>query len=67
MKKQSFLQGALLLILAGLINRVIGFVLRILIVRLIGDEGLGLFQRIFPFFMTLLLISTAGFPWQFPK
>lgn len=67
MKKQSFLQGALLLILAGLINRVIGFVLRILIVRLIGDEGLGLFQRIFPFFMTLLLISTAGFPLAISK
>jgi len=62
MKKQSFLQGALILMLAGLINRVIGFVLRIFIVRTVGDEGLGLFQMIYPLFMTLLLISTAGFP-----
>ncbi|MEJ6952609.1 putative polysaccharide biosynthesis protein [Natronospora cellulosivora (SeqCode)] len=62
MKKQSFLQGALVLMLAGFINRIIGFALRIIIVRTIGDEGLGLFQMIFPLFMTLLLICTAGFP-----
>ncbi|MFW6287735.1 MAG: stage V sporulation protein B [bacterium] len=62
MKKQSFLQGALILMLAGFINRIIGFVLRIIIVRNIGDEGLGLFQMIYPFFMTMLLICTAGFP-----
>ena len=62
MKKQSFLQGALILMLAGFINRTIGFILRILIVRIIGDEGLGLFQMIYPLFITLLLLSTGGFP-----
>jgi len=62
MKKQSFLQGALILMIAGLINRSIGFVLRLFLVRVIGDEGLGLFQMVYPFFMTLLLICTAGFP-----
>lgn len=62
MKKQSFLKGALILMIAGFINRVIGFILRVIIVRNIGDHGLGLFQMIYPLFMTLLLISTAGFP-----
>lgn len=62
MKKQSFLQGALILMLAGFINRIIGFALRIIIVRIIGDEGLGLFQMIYPLFISLLLLSTAGFP-----
>ncbi|HHU91849.1 MAG TPA: polysaccharide biosynthesis protein [Halanaerobiaceae bacterium] len=62
MRKQSFLQGALILMIAGLINRILGFILRIIIVRILGDEGLGLFQRIFPLFMTLLLLSTSGFP-----
>ncbi|MFW5971864.1 MAG: putative polysaccharide biosynthesis protein [Bacillota bacterium] len=62
MKKQSFLQGALILMIAGLVNRILGFVLRIILVRTIGDEGLGLFQMTYPFFMTLLLICTAGFP-----
>lgn len=62
MNKQSFLQGAVILMAAGFINRILGFILRIILVRLIGDEGLGLFQMVYPLFMTLLLISTAGFP-----
>lgn len=62
MRKQTFLQGALILMIAGLFNRVIGFILRIIIVRMAGDEGLGLFQRVFPLFFTLLLFSTSGFP-----
>ena len=32
-----------------------------------GDEGLGLFQRVFPLFMTLLLLSTSGFPMAMAK
>ncbi|MDI3548636.1 MAG: stage sporulation protein [Halanaerobiales bacterium] len=67
MKKQSFLQGALILMIAGFINRIMGFLLRIILVRLVGDEGLGLFQMVYPLFMTLLLISTAGFPVSISK
>lgn len=62
MKRQSFLKGALILMAAGLINRIIGFVLRMILVRIVGDEGLGLFQMVFPLFITLLLLCTAGFP-----
>jgi len=62
MKKQTFLQGAFILMIAGLVNRILGFTLRIILVRLVGDEGLGLFQMVYPFFTTLLLICTAGFP-----
>lgn len=62
MERQSFLQGALVLMIAGFITRLMGFLLRILLVRLVGDEVLGLFQMVYPFFITLLLFSTAGFP-----
>lgn len=62
MRKQSFLHGALILMLAGLINRIVGFVLRVILVRMIDVEGLGLFQMVYPLFLTLLLICTAGFP-----
>lgn len=48
--------------IAGFINRILGFLLRMILVRVVGDEGLGLFQMVYPLFMTLLLISTAGFP-----
>jgi stage V sporulation protein B len=52
----KFLRGTLILILAGLITRVLGFVNRIVIARLIGDEGVGLFMMAVP---TLFLVITA--------
>ena len=67
MKKQSFLEGAFVLTIAGFINRLLGFFLRILLVKTIGDEGLGLFQMVYPFYMTLLLLSTSGFPMAISK
>lgn len=62
MKKQSFFAGAFVLTAAGFINRLLGFLLRMLIVRQIGDEGLGLFQMVYPLYITSLLLATAGFP-----
>ncbi|GAB6098376.1 stage V sporulation protein B [Halanaerocella petrolearia] len=47
---------------AGLFNRVLGFGLRIILVRIIGDEGLGLFQRVFPIFVTTSIFITLGLP-----
>ena len=67
MKKQSLLQGAFILTISGLINRLLGFSLRIILVNLVGDEGLGLFQMVYPIFMTFLLLATAGFPMAISK
>lgn len=62
MPEQSFIQGAFILIIANSINRILGFILRVTIVRFVGDEVLGLFQMVFPIFTTLLIFSSAGFP-----
>ncbi|WP_281098779.1 putative polysaccharide biosynthesis protein [Halobacteroides halobius] len=56
------MKGAFVLMLAGLFNRVLGFGLRIILVRTIGDEGLGLFQRVFPIFITISIFTTMGLP-----
>ncbi|WP_244871492.1 stage V sporulation protein B [Orenia marismortui] len=61
-KHQSLIKGAFILMLAGLFNRVLGFILRIILVRIIGDEGLGLFQMVFPIFITFSIITTMGLP-----
>jgi len=62
MAEQSFLRGAFILMIANFINRVLGFVLRITLVRFVGDEALGLFQMAYPIFTSLLIICTAGLP-----
>jgi len=61
-KQQSLIKGAFILMIAGLLNRVLGFILRIILVRIIGDEGLGLFQMVFPIFVTCSIITTLGLP-----
>lgn len=62
MKQQTFLKGAVILMVAGLINRVLGFVLRVVMVHYLGDEGVGLYSMIYPIYVTFILLSTAGFP-----
>jgi len=58
--RQTFVQGTSILIGASLITRILGFVYRIALTRLIGAEGLGLFQMVFPFLTLVLTIVSAG-------
>jgi stage V sporulation protein B len=46
--KQAFIRGALILTLAVIIVKVIGSVNRILLSRLLGGEGIGLYQMAYP-------------------
>jgi len=62
MAANSFLQGALVLLAAGLINRGLGFFYQIALIRTIGPEGVGLFNIVFPVYIMLLVLATAGVP-----
>ena len=62
MSKDKFLRGALVLTAAGLMVKIIGSVNRILLSRLLGGEGIGLYQMAYPVYLLLLSISSAGIP-----
>lgn len=62
MSKQAFIRGALILTLAGIIVKVIGSVNRILLSRLLGGEGIGLYQMAYPLYLLALGVSSAGIP-----
>ena len=62
MSKDKFLRGAMILTMAGLMVKVIGSVNRILLSRLLGGEGIGLYQMAYPVYLLLLAISSAGIP-----
>lgn len=62
MSRQSFVTGALILLAASFINRVIGFIYQIIIIRLIKPEGIGLFNMVFPFYVLVLVLATMGIP-----
>lgn len=62
MSKDKFLTGALILTLAGIIVKIIGSVNRILLSRLLGGEGIGLYQMAYPIYLLALSVSSAGIP-----
>lgn len=55
-------QGAAILMLAGLFNRALSFVYRVLVIRLIGPESMGLYEMVFPVYTLVLVVATAGIP-----
>lgn len=52
----------MILLAAGIVNRILGFIPRILLPRVIGAEGVGLFQLGYPFFLVLVTIISGGIP-----
>lgn len=62
MTKDKFLRGAMILTMAGLMVKIIGSVNRILLSRLLGGEGIGLYQLAYPVYLLLLSVSSAGIP-----
>lgn len=62
MRKQTLLEGTLVLTAAGLTARGLGAVYRIILPRLVGAEAVGLFQMAFPIYNLFLLVSVSGLP-----
>lgn len=65
--KQSFMKGTLILLAAGIINRILGFIPRIALPRVIGAEGVGLYQMGYPFLIVIITIITGGIPLALAK
>lgn len=62
MAGKHFLRGALVLSIAGAISKLLGAIYRIPLARLLGGEGMGLYQMAYPIYTTILSLATAGVP-----
>lgn len=62
MTKQTFLQGTLILIFAGMITRLLGFINRLVIARLLGEEGIGLYMMALPTLFLVITLTQFGLP-----
>ena len=56
------LKGTLILTAAGMVVKVIGSLNWIILSRVLGGEGIGLYQMAFPLYLLALSLSTAGIP-----
>ena len=66
-KKQSFMAGALLLGVSNILVKLIGTLYRIPMTNILGTEGMGIYQKAYPIYATLLVLSTSGIPTAISK
>ena len=62
MKTQTLTTGVVVLIAGGLIAKLLGAVYRIPLTWVLGTEGLGIYQLVYPVFSLLLVLSSTGAP-----
>lgn len=59
---QSLLKGTLVLTAAGMVVKVIGSLNWVILSRVLGGEGMGLYQMAYPLYFLALSVSSAGIP-----
>lgn len=62
MTRQSFLKGAFILMIAGFITKILGFINRIVMARILGEEGVGLYMMAVPTFILAITLTQIGLP-----
>ena len=62
MSKKTFLGGAIILSVAGLLVKFMGAFFRIPLANFIGAVGIGYYQTAYPIYALLLIMSTSGIP-----
>ncbi|MFW5649156.1 MAG: putative polysaccharide biosynthesis protein [Candidatus Alkaliphilus sp. MAG34] len=67
MSKNTFLKGAFILGISGILVKIVGAFFRIPLANIIGSEGVGYYQVAYPIYTFLLSFSAAGFPTAISK
>ena len=62
MKKERFLISTIILIIGGALTKILGMIIRIVMTRIVGTDGISLYMLIFPTFSLFMTISQLGFP-----
>ncbi|WP_054754927.1 oligosaccharide flippase family protein [Piscibacillus salipiscarius] len=63
MSRQAiWIKGALLLTIAGFISKVLGMIYRVPLQNMAGDEGLYIYQQVYPILSIAILLSVYSIP-----
>lgn len=62
MKKNKFLTATFILMLGGLITKILGFIIRIIYTRMVGNDAINLYSLVMPTYSLLLTIATLSLP-----
>lgn len=67
MKKNKFIISTLILIIGGFITKILGMIIKIVMTRMVGTVGIGLYMLINPTFILFIAICTLGLPTAISK
>ena len=62
MKNNKFIKSTLILILGGFITKVLGFLIRIIYTRIVGEEAISLYTIITPTYSLIITIAASFLP-----
>ena len=62
MKKETFIKSTIILMIGGFITKILGMLIKIVMSRLMGSEGIGLYMLIMPTFTLLIAVAQLGMP-----
>lgn len=67
MKKQTFMQGAVILMIANAISKILGAVFKIPLTYILGEEGMAIYNAAFTVYGTALSFIVSGIPLALTK
>ncbi len=67
MKRSNLFSGTLILSIGAILSKVFSAIYRIVLTRILGGEGIGLYQLIFPIYSLCVVLATAGIPMAISK
>lgn len=62
MKKSKFVRSTIILMIGGFITKILGMIIKIIMTRFLGAEGIGIYMLIAPTFSLFIALAQLGFP-----
>ena len=67
MKTNNLMSGAIILTVGGVLAKGFSAVYRIVLTRILGGVGIGIYQLIFPIYSLFVVLASAGLPMAISK
>ncbi len=60
--KEKFILSTIILLIGGFLTKILGMIIKIVMTKLMGTEGIGLYMMILPTFSLFISLAQFGFP-----
>ena len=65
--KDTFFKSTIILLAGGLLTKILGMIIKIIMTRIVGIDGISLYMLVFPTFSLFMTISQLGLPTAISK